>query len=252
MSTMQTPPPADPEAPAERRCPRCGSAMAPDQEWCLACGAAATTEVAEPRGWRVPVMISGALVALGVIGVILAIVALSGGSEKLAATPTPTPTAAVPPAATATPAPTLSPLPSATASTSPDPNATATTTPDPNATATATPEATSTPDTSTGNTGSGSGTTGATSSQFPDWPGGTGWTVFIESATSLSKAESVATSAQGKGHTVGILHSDQYSSLNPGYYVVFTEKYDSQSAAVTARDSIKADYPDAYVRKVQK
>jgi hypothetical protein len=191
-------------------------------------------------------MITGALALLGVLGVILAIVALSGGSEKLAqATPTPTPPAAVPPAATATPAPTLSPLPTATPGVSP----TDTATPDPNASPTTTPEATSTPDESTGNTNSGS-STGATSSKFPDWPGGTGWTVFIESATSLSKAESVATEAQGKGETVGILHSDDYSSLNPGYYVVFTEKYDSQSAAQDARDSIKSDYPDAYVRKV--
>jgi ribosomal protein S27AE len=278
MSTMQTPPPADQQqAPAERRCPRCGSAMAPDQEWCLACGAAATTEVAEPRGWRVPVMLSGALVLLGVIGVILAIVALSGGSEKLAQA-TPTPSAAVPPAVT--PAPTLSPLPSATPSASPDPNATAdpNATVDPNATATADPNATVDPnvtptpttdagtgkagegstgdgsgntDSGSGSTSSGSGSTGATSSSFPDWPGGTGWTVFIESATTLSKAESVATSAQGKGNTVGILHSDSYSSLNPGYYVVFTEKYSSESAAEDGRDAIKADYPDAYVRKVK-
>src|SRR3954469_6232191 len=107
MSTMQTPPP-DAPAPPERRCPRCGHAMAPDQEWCLACGAAASTEVAEPRGWRVPIVLSGALALLAAIGIVLAIVALSGGSEKLAtATPTPAPSVAAPPATT-TPAPTAS------------------------------------------------------------------------------------------------------------------------------------------------
>jgi hypothetical protein len=209
--------------------------MAPDQEWCLACGAAASTEVAEPRGWRVPILLAGGLVALGVIGIILAIVALSGGSEKLAQA-TPTPSAAAPPATT--------PAPGAGAAVTPLPSPTAAPTdsaaPTPTATDTATPEATSTPGSSTG----------ATSSQFSDWPGGKGWTVIIESASNLSKAESVATSAQGKGHTVGILHSDDYSSLNPGYYVVFTEKYSSQSAAETGRDGIKGDYPDAYVRQV--
>jgi hypothetical protein len=218
--------------------------MAPDQEWCLACGAAASTEVAEPQGWRVPIMLSGALALLAVIGVVLAIVALSGGSEKLAsATPAPTPPgAAVPPATTPTAVPsataTVSPLPTETAS----PAGTATAGPSTTAEPTATPTATG---------GTNSQTGGGTSSSFPDWPGGSGWTVIIESASDLSKAEKVATAAQGKGHTVGILHSDDYSSLNPGYYVVFTQKYGSQSAANSGRDAIKSDYPDAYVRRVK-
>jgi hypothetical protein len=214
--------------------------MAPDQEWCLACGAAASTEVAEPRGWRVPIMLTGGLVALGVIGIILAIVALSGGPEKVAqATPTPSAAAGAPPPATPTPPAAVTPLPTPTAS------PTESTTPAPSATATdtATPEPSTTPD----NTSSGSGDT---SSQFSDWPGGNGFTVIIESAKTLSKAERVATSAQGKGHTVGILHSDDYSSLNPGYYVVFTEKYSSESAAESGLHDIKSDYPDAYVRHV--
>jgi hypothetical protein len=218
--------------------------MAPDQEWCLACGAAATTEVAEPRGWRVPIMLTGAIALLFVIGVVLTIVALSGGGQKLAATPTPTP-----PPATATPVPTasatVSPLPteSPTGTTTPDPDAT--TTPDPNATTTPDPNASPTPTPDDSGTGSGSGST------FSEWPGGSGYTVIIESASTQSKAESVATEAQGKGHTVGILHSDDFSSLNPGYYVVFTEKYSSESEAVTGLDAIKSDYPDAYVRRVK-
>ena len=86
MSTMETPPPppdatTTPLAPPERRCPRCGSTLAPDQEWCLACGAAAGTEVVETSGWRVPMYLGGGLVALAVLGVILAIVALSNQEE---------------------------------------------------------------------------------------------------------------------------------------------------------------------------
>src|SRR4051812_44733527 len=104
---MQTPPPPDPSVPAvppERRCPRCGATLAPDQEWCLACGAAAGTEVVEAEGWRVPLYLGGGLVALAVIGVILAIVALSNQKEQVAATPTPS-SAVPPPNAT----PTISP-----------------------------------------------------------------------------------------------------------------------------------------------
>ena len=64
VSTMETPP-TDPTAiqpgPPERRCPRCGSTLAPDQEWCLSCGAAAGTEVVEASGWRVPLYLGGGL-----------------------------------------------------------------------------------------------------------------------------------------------------------------------------------------------
>src|SRR5690348_8893016 len=109
---MQTPPPPPevPVGPPERRCPRCGATMAPDQEWCLACGAAAGTEVVEAEGWRVPLYMGGGLVALAVLGVILAIIALSNQKQEVDpnATPTPTAVASVPPGATAT----VSPLPS--------------------------------------------------------------------------------------------------------------------------------------------
>ncbi len=229
---MQTPPPPDAPAPPERRCPRCGHAMAPDQEWCLACGAAASTEVAEPRGWRVPIMLAGGLALLAILGVVLALVALSGGGEKLAPTPTPSPQAAVPttspiPTATVSPLPTESPVPTETPA------------------GTATAEPTETPDTGGGNTGSDTGST------FSGWPGGDGWTVIIASKNSQSEAETIATDAQGKGLTVGILDSSDFSSLNPGYQVVFTEKFDSKSAAEDSLSDVQSDYPDAYVREVK-
>src|SRR4051794_41983110 len=89
--------------------------MAPDQEWCLACGAAAGTEVVEAEGWRVPLYLGGGLVALAIIGVVLAIVALSNQKEESPA-PTPTPVASVPPggAPTVTPIPPLTPTPGPT------------------------------------------------------------------------------------------------------------------------------------------
>ncbi len=233
MSTMQTPPPPDAPAPPERRCPRCGHAMTHDQEWCLACGAAASTEVAEPRGWRVPIMIAGGLALLAILGVVLALVALSGGGEKLAeATPTASPQAV----------PTTSPIPTATVSPLPTESPVPTASP----TETASPEPTETPDAGGGNTGTDGGST------FSDWPGGDGWTVIIASKGSQSEAETIATEAQGKGLTVGILDSGDFSSLNPGYQVVFTEKFDSKSAAEDSLSDVQSDYPDAYVRQVKK
>src|SRR5689334_1180693 len=175
MSTMETPPPETPmqPGPAERRCPRCGSALAPEQEWCLHCGAAAGTEVVEASGWKVPLYLGGGLAALAVIGVILAIVALASRNDVVADNPTatPTPSAAAspgatstaPPLATETPLPSTTVDPNASPTTTADPNASPTTTPSPSPTETSTPEAT--PTTDPGTTGSGS---------FPGWTGADG------------------------------------------------------------------------------
>src|SRR4051812_6582665 len=168
MSTTQTPPPGAPlpAGPPERRCPRCGSTLAADQEWCLACGAAAGTEVVEARGWRVPIYLGGGLVALAVLGVILAIAALSGNDEVAQnPTPSPNPTAAVPTA----PSPTTSTLPTITPAPTTSAVPTGTATPTGSPTAVPTETATSSPP----------------SSSFPGWAGADGdYTIIIESATS--------------------------------------------------------------------
>ncbi len=225
-----------PLAPPERRCPRCGSTLAPDQEWCLACGAAAGTEVVETSGWRVPIYLGGGLVALAVLGVILAIAALSN-QEEPAANATPTPTAsAQPPGTSPTAAPTISPIPatptpSVTEAPTVDPSPTETATVDPSPTETATADPNST---------------------FGGWTGSDGdYTIIIESADSLAGAEKVAQQAQDAGLTVGILNSDDYSSLNGGYQVVFTGAYATKSDAEADLDSVRDDFSDAYVRQIK-
>ena len=229
MSTMETPPPDEtvPAGPPERRCPRCGSALAPDQEWCLACGAAADTEIVEARGWRVPLYLGGGLVALGVIGVVLAILALANQKEEQpgqAANPSPSAVAPLP--TTAAPTPTTPPLETIT----PVPSETAT------PTESVSPEPTPTVD---------SGST------FPGWTGQDGdYTVILKSSSSKSSAESFAQDAQDAGHTVGVLNSDDFSSLNSGYWVVFSGTYATEDEAETALDDLKSDYSDAYIRKI--
>jgi cell division septation protein DedD len=230
---METPPPEStvPAEPPERRCPRCGSTLAPDQEWCLACGAAADTEVVEARGWRVPLYLGGGLTALAVLGVILAIVALSNRKEEQppgqAANPSPSAVAPVP--TTAEPLPTTSPVPSV----SPFPTESGTTEP----TETATADPTEDPSTTTGS--------------FPGWTGADGdYTVILDSSTTQSAAEEFAQEAQDAGHTVGILNSDDYSSLNSGYWVVFSGSYASEDEAESALDGLKSDYSDAYIRQI--
>jgi septal ring-binding cell division protein DamX len=255
MSTTETPQPDTPvqTGPPDRRCPRCGSSLAADQEWCLHCGAAAGTEVVEARGWKVPLYLGGGLAALAVIGVILAILALASRNDEVAGNPTPTPTPSVgaPPGATPTTPPlaTGTPLPSTTPS--PDPNAAPTATADPlesptaEPTESATPEATPTED--PGTTDSGTGST------FPEWSGADGdYTIIIESAKSQSAAEKVAQQAQDAGMSdVGILDSSSYSSLNGGYQVVFSGVYASKSDAEDALSSARSEFKDAYVRQIK-
>ena len=75
--------------------------------------------------------------------------------------------------------------------------------------------------------------------------------MLIESADSQASAEKVAQQAQDGGLTVGVLNSDDYSSLNGGYWVVFTGDYSSKSDAEADLDGVRADFHDAYVRQIK-
>jgi hypothetical protein len=88
------------------------------------------------------------------------------------------------------------------------------------------------------------------------WPAGqNGYTVVLNSVpTSSGRADAVglAKAALKAGLTdVGVLDSSRYSSLHPGYYVVFSGVFDSltqaQSALATARSN---GYPSAYARPI--
>jgi septal ring-binding cell division protein DamX len=214
MSTVGTPAPAPAPAAAQdagRRCPNCASPLSPEQEWCLACGAATTTRVAAPRGWRVPLLAAGAIVALLLAAALLALVALARGPETVAPAATPAPSASA-----AAPAPT------------PAPTVAATPTPAPTA-----------------------GSTSSGGAGLARWPAGrTAWTVVLESARSRAKAARVARSLQTQGATVGLLDSDAHPSLRPGYWVVFSGTYASRAAAEAALESAGTTRPGAYVRRV--
>ncbi len=71
---------ADPGAPAVEACPLCGAPLAPDQEWCLHCGAAARTRLATSSNWKGPIIAVATVVVLS-LGVLAAsLVSLSGNS----------------------------------------------------------------------------------------------------------------------------------------------------------------------------
>ncbi len=88
-------------APPRDACPLCGSPLAPDQEWCLHCGAAARTRLAATPNWRWPLIAVAAVVATALAVLAVALVKLAGDSGPAPAPVTQTVTTpATPPAST--------------------------------------------------------------------------------------------------------------------------------------------------------
>jgi septal ring-binding cell division protein DamX len=197
--------------------------LAPDQEWCLNCGHAVATRIAPTPRWRVPVAIVGGVLVLLVAALLLSLVELSSDPQPVAKAPT----------SQATATPSVAPEEGGAAATA-TPDA-ATPTPTPANGQNAVPTTTPTP--ATGNTG---GTVG--SAQWPD--GKTAWTVVVSSSTSRAAAQKKAKAA---GADAGVLHSNDFSSLRKGYWVVFAGQYPDQEAAQAAA---KSRGGDAYARRV--
>ena len=211
MSATETP---TPPVQTERRCPRCGAHLSAEQEWCLECGAAVGTRIAEPRGWRVPLAVVGSLLALALIALILVIVELSSPAEEITAVPqTPTPGASATPATT--PAPEeggAAPTPSAT----PAPEASPAT------------------------------------ADLTTWPKGkSAWTIVLNSSGTRDDAERLASELVNKGVTgVGVIDSDDFESLGPDSFVVFSGQYASRALADEALSQIRDEAGGGSTRRI--
>ena len=104
------------------------------------------------------------------------------------------------------------------------------------------PEATIPPATDDGTT---------TTPEIADWPAGKdAWTVVLEASSTREAAEARAEELAQQGIPVGILDSDDYGSLEPGRFVVFSGQYDSQRAADQALSDLSGQVQGAYVRHV--
>ena len=222
--------------PGTLHCPRCEAVVQPGQEYCLECGGRlgrahsgpverASDTVSERHswagGWFLPALLGLVIAVLGT-GAAIAI-SDDGGEPSAVSTATggnltvtdtePALTAPEPTEPAATTATTTAPLP--------------TTTPPPRP---ANPAAVT-------------------------WPRGRrGWTIVLLSlpqANGRAAAAAKATEARSGGlRRVGVLNSSRYASLHPGYYVVFTGIFETETEAASALQRARAVFPAAYQREI--
>lgn len=213
--------------PAPRACPRCGAALTRGQEWCLNCGAAATTRIAAAPTWRGPLaaMIGVGLLALAALALAFFALADDDPAPVPAVTPTPTvadPAASPPPAATPAPGtgtPTPSPTPAA---------------------GEATPAPTATP-------------TGADTGEPASWPAGRdAWTIVMHATDRRAAAVRRAQRLTAEGVVVGVLDSDDFRGLEADRYIVFSGQYDTAREAAQAQRALGSAAPgSAFVSRVR-
>jgi hypothetical protein len=216
----------------ERRCPRCGAAYGEGQEYCLECGQRlpATSGVVAvlgsawrrrlgwyPGDWIWPALL--ALVVAAAAGVASAIWLAddsSSANETVVAT---------------------------TAATSIQETTTA-------------PEPTTTTPTTTATTNAAPAPPPPPARTLATWPPAkSGWTIVLDSVPSVNgRAASLAEARQALHvgmKQVGVLDSARFSSLHPGYYVVFSGIYDTEAEAQShVIDAHRHGYRGPYPRRI--
>jgi hypothetical protein len=244
-------------APGERHCRACGSSLADDQLACLECGAVDAAPGGRERRWILP---TGGLVGVGLFLVtsasFAATTALNTGNPTAVKQKPPAVAQAAPPIADLPPASGDGTAPKPYTGKAPDLGAAPPPTHAPAAPAPPAPAAPSTPATpphggSGGSSnGSGSGTPSTPTKpapKIPTWPAGDeGYTVLVPGYAFETKAEAKAKAREiaAKGLPAGILHSDDFASLDPGSWVVYIGKFDSaKKADKESRKYEHAGYP---------
>jgi hypothetical protein len=100
-------------APAALRCPRCGATVAPEQDWCLECGAPARTRLAPTPNWRAPIAAIALVIVLAGAAFAFAFSDLTADDGNVSSATATTP-ASTPAGDTAAQTPTVPTAPAAT------------------------------------------------------------------------------------------------------------------------------------------
>ena len=211
-------------------CPRCGTPFDTGQEYCLECGARlpARRPVVPgvvpawrrraPGRWVAPALV-GLLIAAAMTGIAILV---ARGTESDAAN------IVIATGATGFALPTTETL---------------------------------TPETETETAPAAATTTAAKPTARPqtlvEWPPSqNGYTVVIASLPATAgRAQAVRKAREAlrnRMREVGVLDSGEFSSLHPGYYVVFSGIYTNQRDALRAAPRVQSLYPVAYIRQISR
>lgn len=243
-----TPPEAPPDTgpPPPTPCAECGAALAPGQPYCLECGRPTPVAPGIMRGGRAAGWLAAGLIVLGLGAGALTWALAAGGDDDgtAVAVSTETTTASVTDVPVVTDSTTTTDgLPTDTAGTDTavgtlpiDPSVTATdTAPVDPPVSTPTPPATET----------------EPAASADDWPAGrTGWTVVVSSVRDQTEALGTKDTVRAAGEPAGVLFSSDFSTLRPGFYVVFSGVFSSQAAAAAQARAIEGQFPGAYPRRI--
>lgn len=230
---MSSAPPQEPEASPQPQCPRCGTPHAPNQEYCLECGlrlpAEATGVVARlNRGWsRRLGWYPGDWIWPSLLALVIAALAGAGAAAFVSHDKS-----GAPYVTRTSPAETVNPTVA--------PETTVATTRKPPAKKRTKAKKRATP----------------TTQALKIWPAGqSGYTVVLQSLPAANGRAFALAQARAAQHSgvpdVGILDSSQYSSLHPGYYVLFSGVYSSFDDANTgATGAHSHGFGRAYARRI--
>jgi hypothetical protein len=251
----QTPASEGGEAPAPPVCAVCGAELEPDQTYCLECGSPTPLAPRIRRGMRRgTAALAGAIVVLGLgAGALAYAVAADDDGPATATLPVTVATATIDtvplPPVTLPSTGTLPPDTTFTAPTSPTTPTdtggfdTVTGPPSTPTEPTAPTVSTSTPPPVTTSHDGGSGAS--------DWPAGTSaWTAVLSSVRSESDARAAKARLRAAGEPAGVLFSSDFPDLRPGYWVVFSGRYQDRSSAIAQATALRGRFPGAYARRI--
>ena len=204
---------------AEARCPTCGAPAERGQLVCLECGGRIALDYRRPPGWKLPVAIVGGVVIVAVAAFALLLSDVGKDAEsEVARTPARGPRReAAPPRR-----PPARERTTAAKGARPAPRTKA-------------PRRRPEP---------------APVGGVAGWPRRNAFTVVLLSAGDRDGALQIARSLRRDGVKAGVLRADDYSSLTPGFWLVFSGQYRTRAQADKAAGRLRGRVSGAYVQFV--
>jgi len=84
-----------------------------------------------------------------------------------------------------------------------------------------------------------------------DWPAGTtAWTAILSSVRNEGDARAAKQRLISEGEEAGVLPSDDFSDLRPGYWVLFSGTFSDRGTAIAHAADFRGEFPGAYARRL--